>query len=323
MRGPSRPEGGTGVPPLVVVVGSLNRDYVCTVDRLPAAGETTLGSELVLHDGGKGGNQAVAAALVGAVTGTRCAFVGAVGRDDDGSALLAGLRGAGVDVGAVSEVPGVRTGAALITVDADGANTIVVAPGANHRLDTATVDAALDPLLAGDAVLVLQGELAPSVTEAALRRAESEGVRVVLNLAPAAPVPTELLAVCDPLVVNESEGAALTGDAGAGGPEDTALVLATRARSAVLTLGGAGALVAVDGRTTRLRAPATEVVDSTGAGDAFTGALAAGLAHGLDVVAAARWGVAVASYSVGRAGAQESYPAGETCAALLPADGES
>jgi ribokinase len=309
----------------VVVVGSLNRDYVCTVERLPSTGETVLGSELALHDGGKGGNQAVAAALVGAVTGADCALVGAVGDDADGEALLAGLRSAGVDTGTVSALPDVRTGAALITVDGSGANTIVVAPGANHRLEEETVTAALLPLLGAGVVVVLQGELTAALTEAALRQAAQAGARVVLNLAPARPMPDDLLASCDPLVVNESEAAALSGaDSGDGADQvvSAALHLGARARSVVVTAGSQGAVVAVDGTTTVVPAPATEVVDSTGAGDAFTGALAVGLAHGHGLLTAVRWGVAVASYSVGHAGAQGSYPRDEACAALL-ADGES
>ncbi len=311
----------TSAQPRVVVVGSLNRDYVCTVERLPSTGETVLGSELELHAGGKGSNQAVAAAVVGAVVGVPCAIVGAVGRDADGAALLDGLRGAGVDTTSVAELPDVRTGAALITVDAAGANTIVVSPGANHRLDERGVARALDALVDEDGIVVLQGELTAAVTESAVRLAARAGARVVVNLAPVRPLPEELMARCDPLVVNESEAAGLVGAVSGSGaratPAQAAALLGSRAASAVVTAGAAGVVVAVNGTITSVPAPVTEVVDSTGAGDAFTGALAAGLARGRDLVTAARWGVAVASYSVGRPGAQASYPRGDACEALL------
>jgi len=303
----------------VVVVGSLNRDYVCTVDQLPAAGETRMGRELVLHSGGKGGNQAVAAALVGAVTGRPCFLVGGVGGDADGEALVDDLRRAGVAVERVSVEEGVRTGAALITVAADGQNTIVVAPGANHAVTEATVTTALDRLVEEGTVVVLQAELRVPVVEAAVRRASAAGARVVLNLAPFAPVADDVLAVCDPVVVNESEASALLGTSVRGpvAVQHAALALACRARSAVVTAGAAGATVAAGGACTHVPAPPVDVVDSTGAGDAFTGALAAGLAAGKDLVGAAGWGVAVASYSVGRPGAQSSYPRGRECDRLL------
>jgi ribokinase len=314
----------------VVVVGSLNRDYVCSVDRLPTPGETRLGSELTLHSGGKGGNQAVAAALVGAVADVPCAIVGSVGDDPDGAALREDLRAAGVDTDAVVVSPGVRTGAALITVAADGENTIVVASGANHAVPGPRVSQAVDRLVGPDTVVLVQGELQVAVTEETVRRAAAAGARVVINLAPFTSLAEDVLRRGDPVVVNESEAAAmlslraLAGAADEPGRtsglptgESAALALAAVARSAVLTLGAAGALVAVDGSCIRLPASAVDVVDTTGAGDAFTGALAAGLAAGHDLAAAAGWGLAVASWSVGRAGAQASYPRGADCARLL------
>jgi ribokinase len=309
----------------VVVVGSLNRDYVCSVDRLPGPGETRLGRELVLHSGGKGGNQAVGAALAGSVAAVPCSIVGSVGDDADGAALCEDLRAAGVDTDAVMVSPGVRTGAALITVAADGENTIVVAPGANHSLTEGHVADALDRLVGPGTVMVVQAELEVAVIEQAVRRAHQAGARVVLNLAPFTHLAEDVLGVADPVVVNESEAAALlasqagprTGSAPASEP--TALALASVARSAVLTVGAAGALVAVEGSCTRLAAPAVDVVDTTGAGDAFTGALAAALAAGHDLHTAAGWGLRLASWSVGRVGAQASYPRGADCAQLLGA----
>jgi ribokinase len=303
----------------IVVVGSLNRDYVCHVEQLPGPGETRLGGELALFSGGKGGNQAVAAAAVGSVTGHPCSLVGSVGDDEDGRALLADLRGSGVDVREVAVTDRVRTGAALITVSADGENTIVVAPGANHSVTEPAVADAFGRVLAADDVVVIQAELPLAVVQTAVREAAAGGARVVLNLAPFTALPDDVLALCDPLVVNESEAAGLLGVSvdGVAGARTAAAALAGTARSAVVTTGAAGAVVAAGTDCTHVPAPKVDVVDSTGAGDAFTGALAVALAAGRDLVTAARWGIAVASYSVCRPGAQASYPRGEDCAGLL------
>jgi ribokinase len=292
--------------PAVVVVGSLNRDYVCTVDRLPGRGETRLGSELALWCGGKGGNQAVAAALMGA--GVRVAMVGAVGDDDDGRALLEGLRAAGVDVEDVGVRRGARSGAALVTVADDGDNTIVVAPGANLTVSADEVRAVLrrrEP-----AVVIVQGELPPSVVAATLGEAAALGARPILNLAPVIEVPDAVLRSCDPLLVNAGEAAALLGRAvsGADELESAARDLSRRARSAVVTAGASGSWVAERGEAHHVPARAADVVDTTGAGDAFTGALGVALALGHHLVEAAQRGAVVAAYAVGRPGAQASFP---------------
>jgi ribokinase len=303
----------------IVVVGSLNRDYVCHVDRLPGPGETKLGGELALFSGGKGGNQAVAAAAVGSVTGHPCSLVGSVGDDEDGRALLADLRSSGVDTSEVAVAADARTGAALITVSGDGENTIVVAPGANHSVKEAAVADAFGRVLAPTDVVVVQAELPIGVVQAAVRRAAALQARVVLNLAPFTPVPDDVLALCDPLVVNESEAAGLLGGSveGLAGARSAAAALAATARSAVVTTGAAGAVVAAGRDCTHVPAPEVDVVDTTGAGDAFTGALAVAMGAGRDLVTAARWGIAVASYSVSRPGAQASYPRGDRCRRLL------
>jgi ribokinase len=295
----------TSGTPLILVVGSLNRDYVCAVDRLPAPGETALGTELTLWCGGKGGNQAVAAALVG---GARVALVGAVGDDADGTALLAGLREAGVDVGDVVIRRGVRSGAALITVAGDGENTIVVAPGANGTVAEPDVRAVLRRR--SPAVVVTQGELPAPVIAATIQEAAALGARVLLNLAPVVPLEAEVLQACDPLVVNEAEAAALLGPAVSSDLASAAAQLATRARSVVVTGGARGAWVSSGDRVHQVPARPVEVVDTTGAGDAFTGALAVGLALGHDLVEAAAAGAAVAAYAVGGPGAQASFPRG-------------
>lgn len=311
------------VPPAgVVVVGSVNADLVTTVDRHPAPGETLLGTGLAVLPGGKGANQAVAAARRGA----RTALVGAVGTDAFAQTALSGLRDAGVDLSAVAEHDG-PTGLAVVTVAADGENTIVVVPGANARVDAAAVTAHRARVEEA-AVVVVQGEVPRAATEraAALTRG-----RLLVNLAPVIAVDPAVLRTADPLVVNEHEaalvlaaldraagadgagGAEAAGPPGLRGPADeervAARLLAHGVRSVVLTVGGRGALVARPGTDpVRLPAPRVPVVDTTGAGDAFVGALAAGLATGDDLVDAARDAVRVGAFAVGRAGAQPSYP---------------
>ena len=298
---------GSSASPAVVVVGSLNRDYVCTVDRLPAPGETRLGSELTLWCGGKGGNQAVAAALFGGVS---VAMVGAIGDDADGAALLEGLRDAGVDVADVVVRRDVRSGAALITVADDGENSIVVAPGANRTVEAPDVRAALRRH--APAVVLLQGELSPTVVVAALEEAADLEARPVLNLAPVIPVDPSVLSRCDPLVVNAGEAGALLGRplSDSDDLESAARELSRRFRSVVVTGGASGAWTHHHGQARHVPARPAAAVDTTGAGDAFTGALAVGLAVGRDLAEAAAWGAAVAAYAVERPGAQASFPRG-------------
>ncbi len=298
--------GSLGLPG-VVVVGSLNRDYVCTVDRLPAPGETRLGDELTLWCGGKGGNQAVAAALVG---GAEVAMVGAAGDDADGAALLAALREAGVDVADVAVRSGVHSGAALILVAGDGENSIVVAPGANRTVDAQEVRETLRRR--APTVVLAQGELPPAAVAAAVEEAAALGARPVLNLAPVIPIDEAVLAVCDPLVVNQREAGVLL-DRELDGSDDlqaAAAELSRRARSVVVTGGAAGAWTSVGGSVRHVPARPATAVDTTGAGDAFTGALVVALALGHDLTEAATWGAVVAAYAVMRPGAQASFPRG-------------
>jgi ribokinase len=294
----------------IVVVGSLNRDYLCRVDRLPDPGETRLGSDLTVWCGGKGGNQAVAAALVGADRGVLVALVGAVGDDADGTALRQGLREGGVDIADVALRRGVRSGVALITVSDDGENTIVVAPGANA---TVTVEDVQGPLRSRAPDLVLaQGELPSDVVDASIRAAVAQGARPVLNLAPVMALEDSLLALCDPLVVNRGEAAAVLGRAqdASADLESLTRALAGRARSVVVTGGAEGAWAGADGVLHHVPACPADAVDTTGAGDAFTGAMCVGLALGRSLVDAATWGAAVAAYAVSRPGTQASFPRG-------------
>jgi ribokinase len=283
----------------VLVVGSANADLVVRVERWPGAGETVLGSDLAVFPGGKGANQAVAAARLGG----RVGFIGAVGDDAHGELLRSALAEAAVDVAGMV-MSGGPTGVALITVGPGGENSIVVSPGANGRLAPGDVDR---DVLGAAAVLALQLEIPLGTVVDVARAAAGLGVRVVLNLAPAREVPGELLQLCDPLVVNEREAEFLAGNGGA--PEElAAAVLGLGARSVVVTLGAAGALVAGGREITAVPAPTVEVVDTTGAGDAFTGALCLRLARGEGLVAAASFAARVGAMAVCGEGAQSSYP---------------
>jgi ribokinase len=287
----------------VVVVGSVNADLVVGVDRRPAPGETVLGSDLAVHPGGKGANQAVAAARLGG----RAALVGRVGDDGHGALLREALAADGVGLDHLATTPGVPTGVALITVGPDGDNSIIVSPGANARLGPDDVAAARG-LIAAASVVSFQLEVPPPAVAAAARVAAGAGGRVVLNLSPPAPVPAELLARCDPLVVNEHEAAFLLGGE-RGDPRDTAAALARSGpRSAVVTLGADGAVVAGGDGVTAIPAPRADAVDTTGAGDAFTAALCLRLARGDTLEDAARYAVRAGAAAVRRRGAQSSFP---------------
>jgi len=294
-----QPPGGRAAGGTVAVVGSANADLVVPVSRRPGAGETVLGGDLRTLPGGKGANQAVAAARLGAAV----AFVGRVGHDAHGELLLASLTAAGVDVSGVRRDPA-PTGVAVITVTPDGDNSIVVAPGANARVRP---DDARQPAVAAAAVLLLQREIDPDASLAAARHC---GGLVVLSLAPSGPVPAELLARTDVLVVNEHEAADLLGPGGpATTPERAAARLRDRGPAAVVvTLGAAGAVAVDAAGTHRAAAPRVVVVDTTGAGDAFTGALGWRLAAGDGLAAALDVAVRVGALAVTRAGAQPSFP---------------
>ncbi|WFB09435.1 ribokinase [Streptomyces sp. LX-29] len=297
----------------LVVVGSANADLVVGVERRPAAGETVLGSDLAVHPGGKGANQAVAAARLGA----RTALLARVGDDDHGRMLREVQRAAGVDTSGVL-VGGAPTGVALITVDPSGDNSIVVSPGANARLSPEDVRTAA-PLLAAARVVSLQLEI-PLETVATAVAAVGPDTRVVLNPSPPAALPAEVLAACDPLVVNEHEARFLLGDDPAARSEDPAAWAASLRsrgpRSVVVTLGAAGALAADDRGAVRVPGVPVAAVDTTGAGDAFTGALGWRLGVGDDLATAVRFAVRVGAAAVTRPGAQQSFPTAEQVAAL-------
>jgi ribokinase len=289
----------------VVIVGSVNVDLVVVAPRLPSPGETVIGGDVARHHGGKGGNQAVAAARLGAAV----TFVGAVGDDDLGRAARAALVAEGVDVTHLATVPR-PTGVALIVVDATGQNLIAVAPGANAAVTPASVSGALEALRLrpGDVVLTC-GELPLDSVRLALEAARAGGATGVLNPAPADGIDRATADLAMVLTPNESELAAL---AGTGNPEAAArslLVGSWPDRAVVVTLGAAGALVvATDRPAVAIPATSVEPVDTTGAGDAFNGALAAGLAAGRPLDEAARLAVAAAGLSTTRPGARGGLP---------------
>jgi ribokinase len=278
---------------VIALVGSINLDIVVGVDRHPAPGETVLGDDRQELPGGKGANQAVAAARLG----TDVAFVGRVGDDHAGRRLRDGLAAEGVDVTHVRVDADAPTGVALIAVDRAGENTIVVSSGANARVSAADVEEARD-VLANAAVTLVQHEVPEDAVAAAIAAA---GGTVVLNPAPARPI----VAPVDVLVPNRGELEALVGRAG--DPVELARSL-DAARAVVVTLGSEGAAVIEGSRVERIPAPRVDAVDTTGAGDAFCGALAQALDAGADLVEAARWAVRAAAASVTRPGAQGGLP---------------
>ncbi len=293
----------TAIPGSVCVVGSLNFDIICRVDHLPRPGETVPGSDLMRLPGGKGGNQAAAAALCGAPT----VFVGAVGRDEPGEIMVDALRAAGVDVSGVVAFDEVPSGHGFVTVATSGQNSIVLALGANLALKPEHVIAQAG---AGHAVVMAQLECPIATVEAAFRAAP-DAIKI-LNTAPAVLAARPLFPLADILVFNESELAAF---AHAGETTDVAEVAAMAQRLLVfpgqiivVTLGEAGAVGLKDGTVVRVEGRPAKVVDTVGAGDCFCGILAARLAEGASFEVAMTWANAGASLSVERAGAMPAMP---------------
>ena len=299
---------------MIVVVGSLNLDLVVRVDRLPDAGETLAARGYAEHAGGKGANQAVAAARAGG----RVAMVGRVGRDEAGARLRDGLAEEGIDVSEVREVDA-PTGRALIEVDGAGRNRIVVVGGANQAWGP---DELPTDLLRRADVVLLQREIPAPVVAEAVRRAGPR-TRVVLNLAPAGEVADEVLSRVDVLVVNESEAAWVTGTTAenvAADPLAAARIAVRRGpRDVVVTLGAAGALSVGRSGEARAMGHAVDAVDTTAAGDAFAGALAARLDEGGSLADALAFGCAAGAEAVLRDGAQPSLPAREAILARIGA----
>jgi ribokinase len=288
---------------MIVVFGSLNVDFVTRVERLPASGETVLGPGFETHPGGKGANQALAAARAGADV----IMVGAVGDDALGPVALALLVRDGVDVTHVAATTG-PTGAAFITVDARGQNQIVVASGANRLADAAALSAlAWRPR----DILLLQGEVPPAQNLAAARIARAAGGRVILNPAPIFAIEPALLEVVDILVLNEHEALALASRFGWDGCEPDAIcerLCSVHGLAAIATLGAAGAVGWWDGIRRSMPSPEVAVVDTTAAGDAFVGGLAAALDRGFGFTQALQYALAGGALACTVAGAQPSLP---------------
>jgi ribokinase len=290
----------------VTVIGSLNMDLVIRAPRIPQPGETIIGSQFRNVPGGKGANQAVAAARLGA----QVSMVGRVGRDGFGEVLLENLASDGIDHTHVTRDPEAASGVALIVVDDAGQNSIVVASGANGRLSPDDVEAARAAIAGADVVLMQLESPLETVSRAA-EIARAHGVPVVLNPAPARPLPSPLLSLVDVLIPNESETALLAGmpvDDQAQAEAAAAALLELGVGTVILTLGERGALLARTSGATHVPAFQVHPVDTTAAGDAFVGAFAVGLAKGKPLEEAVRWGNAAGALATTQMGAQPSLP---------------
>jgi ribokinase len=318
----------------VIVVGSINADLVIRGERLPSPGETVTGGTFERHQGGKGGNQAVAAARLG----VQVAFVGAAGDDPFGSEARAALVAEGIDVSALATVPGRATGVALILVDRRGENLISVASGANAAIEPTAIGPAFERIGVGpDDVVLVCHELPTATVREALRAGRALGARTVLNPAPAAGIDRTVLAAADVISPNQGELLSLaasdgrrSGRTSSSGPAIAADVArAARTlleRSAagpgvgqavVVTLGPMGALLVTPDTTVDMPSIAVDALDSTGAGDAFSGALAAALAQSRPIEEAVRRAVVAGALATTRVGAREGMPTAAELEAAL------
>lgn len=292
--------------PRITVVGSINIDLVFRTPRMPLVGETITGEEFRQIPGGKGANQAVAAARQGADV----VFVGCVGDDGFGQQALAGLKSDAIDTDAISVVPALSTGVAGILVDSAGHNSIVVTPGANGAVSIARVDAAAEMIRASQS-LICQLEIPLASVVQAIDIAHQAGVTVIFNPAPTQALPADLLSKVDYLIVNETEAGQLSGIAVTDQDSAARAAQALRAQGAgtvLLTMGEHGVGI-IDAQGSRfLPAVSVQVVDTTAAGDTFVGALAVGIAYGLDIDAASMEAQTTAALTVTKLGAQTSIP---------------
>lgn len=298
--------------PKIVVVGSANTDMVVRAEHLPLPGETVLGGKFIMTAGGKGANQAVAAARLGADV----AFVARLGRDVFGDRSLAGYQAEGINTDYIVRDDEEASGVALIVVDAKAENIITVAPGANGRLSSDDVYAAERAIAEADSVL-LQLEIPLETVKAATELAQRHHVRVILNPAPARSLPDDLLRAVDVVTPNENEAAKLIG-----GRVDAPLeaLIECGVGVVVMTCGADGCEVISAGERQRVPSFHVEAVDTTGAGDCFNGALAVALARGLDMAEAVRYANAAAALAVTRFGAQIAMPLDEEVQGFLRAE---
>ena len=306
-------------PPRIVVVGSANTDLVVRLATLPKPGETLLGGEFSQVGGGKGANQAVAAARAGG----EVTFVAKVGDDAYGQAARRSYEAEGIITDHVTTAPGVASGVALILIDADGENSIAVASGANSHLSPADIDAAADAIAAADIVLV-QLEIPLATVRRVVEIARTDGRRVILNPAPACDLDDDLLSHVHVITPNESEASLLTGldVADTGSAATAAARLIDRgATAAIVTLGKEGSLVLDSGSPTptpqHVPGHTVTAIDTVAAGDVFNGALAVALAEGRSLTDAAAFATAAAAIAVTRPGAQASAPYRDEIEAVL------
>ncbi len=288
--------------PSITVVGSINMDLVVRTPRVPERGETISGTDFRTFPGGKGANQAVAAQRQGGTV----AMIGCVGDDPFGQQMLSGLGSEGIDTSLVTVVPGTPSGVALISVEQSGENRIIIVAGANGLVSPAIVEAAQGAF--ASKVLLMQLEIPLSAVLSAANLARRKGMQVILNAAPARPLPPELISLVDYLVVNEIEAASLSG-LDPSKPEECAEALREAgARNVVVTLGAEGAILHGEGGTVRVASYRVQVVDTTAAGDAFVGAFAVGLTEGASAEEAVARGNCAGALAVTRMGAQPSLP---------------
>ncbi len=305
------------MPANVVVIGSLNMDLVTRAPRLPRGGETLIGHSFATVSGGKGANQAVAAARLGA----KVAMIGCVGNDDYGVRLRDALLAEHIDCEAVSVVED-SSGVALIVVDDNSQNAIVIVAGANGAMTEAVIDR-FDAVLQAADVVICQLEIPDATVGHALKRARELGKTVILNPAPASrPLPADWFAAIDYLIPNESEAAALSGlavDSLQSAETAATQLIAMGAGKVIVTLGAQGSLFANGKGFEHFPAPTVKAVDTTAAGDTFVGGFAAALADGKSEAEAIRYGQIAAALSVTRAGAQPSIPTMSEVQAFRPA----
>jgi ribokinase len=295
----------------VLVVGSANIDHVVAAPRLPAPGETVTGGTLLVNHGGKGANQAVAARRLGA----EVRFIGCLGEDAAGAAIRSSLVTEGIGVGGLFATAEAATGTALIVVDPVGRNQIAVAPGANHCVTVDMVAARQDDL-AWAQVMLCPLELPPPTVAWALREAKSRGAVTIFNPAPVQALPDDVWRHVDYLTPNEGEAARLSG--GLADPAAAASALLARGvRTVVVTLGAQGVLACGSGTPLRVAAPVVMAIDTTGAGDAFNGALAVALGEGRPLGDALRFAAAAGAFTCTRRGVQNALPTRTDVEALL------
>jgi ribokinase len=306
----------------IVVLGSINYDIVASAERLPQRGETVSGYDFDIFTGGKGSNQAVQIALLG----IQSVFIGQVGGDTQGETVLAGLKSKGVDTSFVRVSTGDRTGCALITVAPDGSNTLVHTPGANHSISAAMIDDAAD-CIRGASMLITQNEINQDALLYGIKLAREAGVRILLNPAPAVPLPEEIFSMLDYIAPNETESEAYTGISQESKSdeqwrrENAEWFLKRGVKNVCITLGNKGAYFFNGGEEIYLPTFPVKPVDTTAAGDSFIGGFAFGLTQGWPVAQSIRFANACGSVSVMTKGAQNSIQDYERIAAFLKEQG--